>query len=66
MMQRNLGIFTALVLVLAALCLPAGRSEAAGLQDADFSCRGAMLGAKRSFSKRGGSRSLTGRRYARA
>ena len=45
MMQRTLGIFTALVLVLAALCLPAGRSEAAGLQDADFSCRGAMLGA---------------------
>ena len=44
-MQRTLGIFTALVLVLAALCLPAGRSEAAGLQDADFSCRGAMLGA---------------------
>ena len=32
-------IFTALVLVLAALCLPAGRSEAAGLQDADFSYR---------------------------
>lgn len=55
MMQRTLGIFTALVLVLAALCLPAGRSEAAGLQDADFPAAAQCSArAKRSFSKRGG------------
>ena len=45
MMQRTLGILMALLLALTALGLPTGRSEAAGLQDSDFSCRGVALGA---------------------
>ena len=46
MMQRTLGILMALLLALTALFLPTGRSEAAGVQDGDFSCRGVALGAK--------------------
>ena len=45
MMQRTLGILMALLLALTSLFLPTGRSEAAGLQDGDFSCRGVALGA---------------------
>ena len=45
MMQRTLGILMALLLALTALFLPTGRSEAAGVQDGDFSCRGVALGA---------------------
>ena len=45
MMQRTLGILMALLLALTALCLPTGYSEAAGLQDGDFSCRGVAIGA---------------------
>ena len=67
MMQRTLGILMALLLALTSLFLPTGRSEAAGLQDGDFSCRGVALGAsEQELFRPVASRSSTRRSACRA